>query len=131
MSMVFDEYGRPFIIVREQNAQEKQSGNAAHKVCCRFVVVSSRRCQAHIMAARAVCSIMRTSLGPKGMDKVASSYESADLSPLCQVCQGPDGDILITNDGATIMDQMELDNQIAKLLVQLSKSQVRVVLTTA
>jgi T-complex protein 1 subunit epsilon len=94
MSMVFDEYGRPFIIVREQNAQEKQSGTAAHK--------------AHIMAARAVCSIMRTSLGPKGMDKV---------------CQGPDGDILITNDGATIMDQMELDNQIAKLLVQLSKSQ--------
>ena len=35
----------------------------------------------------------------------------------------PDGDITITNDGATIMDQMELENQIARLMVQLSKSQ--------
>jgi T-complex protein 1 subunit epsilon len=35
----------------------------------------------------------------------------------------PDGDVTITNDGATILDQMDVDNQIAKLLVQLSKSQ--------
>eukprot|EP01098_Paradermamoeba_levis_P015422 TRINITY_DN784_c0_g1_i1.p1 TRINITY_DN784_c0_g1~~TRINITY_DN784_c0_g1_i1.p1 ORF type:complete len:549 (-),score=159.19 TRINITY_DN784_c0_g1_i1:110-1537(-) len=36
---------------------------------------------------------------------------------------GPDGDLLISNDGATIMDNMEIENQIGKLLVQLSKSQ--------
>lgn len=34
-----------------------------------------------------------------------------------------DGDITVTNDGATILGQMEVEHQIAKLLVQLSKSQ--------
>ena len=34
----------------------------------------------------------------------------------------PDGDIVVSNDGATIMDQMEVSHQIAKLLVELSKS---------
>lgn len=36
---------------------------------------------------------------------------------------GPDGDVTITNDGATILQQMDVEHQIAKLLVQLSKSQ--------
>jgi len=44
----------------------------------------------------------------KGLDKILIS---------------PDGDITVTNDGATILDQMEVEHQIAKLLVQLSKSQ--------
>ena len=35
----------------------------------------------------------------------------------------PDGEITVTNDGATILGQMEVEHQIAKLLVQLSKSQ--------
>lgn len=35
----------------------------------------------------------------------------------------PDGDVTITNDGATILQQMDVEHQIAKLLVQLSKSQ--------
>ncbi len=35
----------------------------------------------------------------------------------------PDGDVTVTNDGATILDNMHVDNQIAKLMVQLSKSQ--------
>ena len=35
----------------------------------------------------------------------------------------PDGDLTVTNDGATILDNMHIDNQIAKLMVQLSKSQ--------
>ena len=35
----------------------------------------------------------------------------------------PDGDVTVTNDGATILDMMDVDHQIAKLLVQLSKSQ--------
>ena len=36
---------------------------------------------------------------------------------------GPDGDVTITNDGATILQQMDVEHQIAKLLVELSKSQ--------
>ena len=44
----------------------------------------------------------------KGMDK-------------CMV--SPDGDITITNDGATILSMMHVENEIGKLLVQLSKSQ--------
>ena len=36
---------------------------------------------------------------------------------------GPDGDITITNDGATILQQMDVEHEIAKLMVQLSKSQ--------
>ena len=35
----------------------------------------------------------------------------------------PDGDITVTNDGATILGQMEVEHQIAKLLVEVSKSQ--------
>ena len=60
------------------------------------------------MAARTVASTLRTSLGPKGLDKIMVS---------------PDGDITITNDGATIMKMMDVEHQIAKLMVQLSQSQ--------
>ena len=35
----------------------------------------------------------------------------------------PDGDITVTNDGATILAQMQVEHEIAKLLVQLSQSQ--------
>ena len=60
------------------------------------------------MAARTVASTLRTSLGPKGLDKLMVSA---------------DGDITITNDGATILKMMDVEHQIAKLLVQLSQSQ--------
>ena len=35
----------------------------------------------------------------------------------------PDGDVTVTNDGATILDKMDVSHQIAKLMVELSKSQ--------
>lgn len=35
----------------------------------------------------------------------------------------PDGDITVTNDGATILKKMDVDHEIAKLMVQLSQSQ--------
>ncbi|SCV00139.1 LAMI_0G03136g1_1 [Lachancea mirantina] len=89
-----DEMGRPFIIVKDQGNKKRQQGLEAKK--------------SHILAARSVASIIKTSLGPRGLDKILIS---------------PDGEITITNDGATILSQMELDNEIAKLLVQLSKSQ--------
>ncbi|KAI9219968.1 chaperonin Cpn60/TCP-1 family [Blastocladiella britannica] len=89
-----DEYGRPFIIVREQSARSRVRGIDAQK--------------AHILAAKAVTNIVKTSLGPRGLDKILVS---------------PDGDITITNDGATILSEMHVEHQIAKLLVELSKSQ--------
>jgi hypothetical protein len=45
------------------------------------------------------------------------------LLGLDKILISPDGEITITNDGATILGQMEVEHQIAKLLVQLSKSQ--------
>src|SRR6478609_7625464 len=62
----------------------------------------------HILAARTVANIVKSSLGPRGLDKILIS---------------PDGDITVTNDGATILQQMEITNHVAKLLVELSKSQ--------
>jgi len=35
----------------------------------------------------------------------------------------PDGDVTVTNDGATILGKMEVDHEVAKLMVELSKSQ--------
>ena len=63
---------------------------------------------ANINAARSVADAVRTSLGPKGMDKMISS---------------PNGDVIITNDGATILNKMEVLQPAAKMLVDLSKSQ--------
>lgn len=94
MSLIFDEYGRPFIILREQQQQARIKGLEAQK--------------ANILAARSVSSLLRTSLGPKGMDKMLVSS---------------DGDVTITNDGATILQKMEVEHQVAKLLVDLSQSQ--------
>lgn len=45
------------------------------------------------------------------------------LPGLDKILISPDGEITVTNDGATILGQMEVEHQIAKLLVQLSKSQ--------
>lgn len=89
-----DEQGRPFIVVRDQGKKKRIAGIEAVKQ--------------HIVAARTIANIVKTSLGPRGLDKILIS---------------PDGDITITNDGATILGQMEISNHIAKLLVELSKSQ--------
>eukprot|EP01147_Barroeca_monosierra_P003141 gene3141-5888_t len=62
----------------------------------------------NIAAARAVADAVRTSLGPKGMDKMI---------------QKADGSVTITNDGATILDLIEVLHPAAKMLVQLSKAQ--------
>lgn len=93
-AVAFDEFGRPFIILRNQEKQQRLTGHDAIK--------------SHILAARNVASILRTSLGPKGLDKLMVSS---------------DGDVTVTNDGATILKNMDVDHEIAKLMVQLSKSQ--------
>jgi T-complex protein 1 subunit epsilon len=92
--LAFDENGRPFFILRDQQNQRQLTGIEATK--------------SHIMAAKRVAETLKTSLGPKGLDKIMVS---------------PDGDLTITNDGATILKCMDVDHEIAKLMVQLSQSQ--------
>ncbi|UMM16433.1 hypothetical protein L5515_013445 [Caenorhabditis briggsae] len=62
----------------------------------------------NIVAAKAVADAVRTSLGPRGMDKMI---------------QSGNGDVTITNDGATILNQMSVIHPTAKMLVELSKAQ--------
>lgn len=45
------------------------------------------------------------------------------ITGLDKILVSADGDITVTNDGATIMDKMDLEHQVAKLMVELSKSQ--------
>lgn len=45
------------------------------------------------------------------------------LKGLDKILISPDGDINITNDGATILSNIQVEHQIAKLLIQLSKAQ--------
>ncbi|MCW1301044.1 MAG: thermosome subunit beta [Candidatus Nanoarchaeia archaeon] len=62
----------------------------------------------NIMAARIVAETIRTTLGPKGMDKML-------VDSL--------GDITITNDGATILKEMEVEHPAAKMIVEVAKTQ--------
>jgi len=62
----------------------------------------------NIIAAKGVADAIRTSLGPRGMDKMI---------------QKGDGEVVITNDGATILSQMSVYHPTAKMLVELSQSQ--------
>ena len=68
MALAFDEFGRPFIIIKEQESKTRLRGLDAQK--------------ANIAAGKAVARILRTPLGPKGMDTMLPS---------------PDGDITISN----------------------------------
>jgi len=92
--LVYDEYGRPFIILKDQENKTRLKGLDALKN--------------NIRSARVLARTLRTSLGPRGMDKILVS---------------PDGEVTVTNDGATILQMMDVENQIAKLMVELSKSQ--------
>jgi len=93
-TMQVDEYGRPFLVIADQDSKSRLTGSEAIK--------------SHIIAAKTVGQTVRSSLGPNGLDKILMS---------------PDGEVTITNDGATILGMMDVQHQVAKLLVQLSKSQ--------
>jgi len=62
----------------------------------------------NIAAARAIADAVRTTLGPKGMDKML--VDSI-------------GDIVITNDGVTILEEMEIEHPAAKMMVEVAKTQ--------
>ena len=84
--------GQPIIILRQgttrNRGQEAQNSNIA--------------------AAKAVANAVRSTLGPKGMDKM--------------LIDGV-GDIVITNDGATILKEMDIEHPAAKMIVEVAKTQ--------
>jgi len=64
--------------------------------------------RANIMAARVIAEAIRTALGPKGMDKMlVDSF----------------GDVTITNDGATILKEIDVQHPAAKMMVEVAKAQ--------
>jgi archaeal chaperonin len=62
----------------------------------------------NIMAAKAVAEAVRSTLGPRGMDKMLVD----DL-----------GDIVVTNDGATIVEEMNVEHPAAKMVIEVAKTQ--------
>src|ERR671924_2014457 len=61
----------------------------------------------NITAAKVVSELVRTSLGPRGMDKMLV---------------GSIGDVTITNDGATILKEIDVEHPAAKMMVEISKA---------
>jgi thermosome len=62
----------------------------------------------NIMAARVIAEAVRTTLGPRGMDKML-------VDTL--------GDVIVTNDGVTILKEMEVEHPAAKMMVEVAKTQ--------
>lgn len=62
----------------------------------------------NILAAKVIAETVRTTLGPRGMDKMLVSTM---------------GDVVITNDGATIMKELDVQHPAAKMLVEVAKTQ--------
>jgi len=64
--------------------------------------------RANIAAAKAIAEAVRSTLGPRGMDKML-------VDSL--------GDVTVTNDGATILDEIEVQHPAAKMMVEVAKAQ--------
>jgi thermosome len=64
--------------------------------------------QANIEAGKAIAEAVRTTLGPQGMDKMLVS---------------DNGDVVVTNDGATILDEMDIEHPAAEMLVDVAEEQ--------
>ena len=62
----------------------------------------------NILAGKVLAETVRTTLGPKGMDKML-------VDSL--------GDIVVTNDGVTILKEMDIEHPAAKMLVEVAKTQ--------
>ncbi len=62
----------------------------------------------NILAAKMVADVVKTTLGPKGMDKMLVS---------------PTNEIIVTNDGVTILDEMQIEHPAAKMMVEIAKTQ--------
>ena len=64
--------------------------------------------RSNIMAAKAIAGAVRSTLGPRGMDKMLV---------------GPTGDIVITNDGATILGEIAVKHPGAKMVIEVARAQ--------
>ena len=64
--------------------------------------------QNNIAAAKAIAEAVRSTLGPKGMDKMLVDSM---------------GDVIITNDGVTILKEVEVQHPAAKMIVEIAKTQ--------
>jgi thermosome len=89
---VYEPTGIPVIILKEGTS--RSAGKDALR--------------ANMMAALTIAEMLKTTYGPKGMDKML-------VDAL--------GDVTITNDGATILDKMDVQHPAAKMLVQIAKGQ--------
>ena len=84
--------GQPVLILKEGTTRNR--GKEAQKN--------------NIMAAKVIAEVLKTTLGPRGMDKML-------IDSL--------GDITITNDGATILKDIEVEHPSAKMMVEIAKTQ--------
>jgi len=83
---------QPIIILKEGTRREKGKGAQSN----------------NIMAARAISDAVKSTLGPKGMDKMLVDSM---------------GDVVVTNDGATILKEIDVEHPAAKMIVEVAKSQ--------
>ena len=83
---------QPIIVLREGTKRERGKGAQSN----------------NIMAARAISDAVKSTLGPKGMDKMLVDSM---------------GDVVITNDGATILKEIDVEHPAAKMVVEVAKSQ--------
>src|SRR5512136_1877207 len=84
--------GAPIYILRE--GSQRTAGRDAQR--------------SNIMAAKAVAGAVRTTLGPKGIDKMLVDTM---------------GDVVITYDGVTILKEMDIEHPAAKMMVEIAKTQ--------
>jgi len=92
MAYLTTQGGQPVLILKEGTARSR--GKEAQRN--------------NIMAARIIGEVLKTTLGPRGMDKML-------IDSL--------GDITITNDGAAILDEIDVEHPAAKMMVEIAKTQ--------
>jgi len=84
--------GQPILILKE-GASRNRGRDAQHS---------------NITAAIIVSEVVKSTLGPRGMDKML-------VDTL--------GDVTVTNDGATVLDEIDVQNPAAKMMVEVAKTQ--------
>jgi thermosome len=92
MAYLTTQGGQPILILKEGTARKRGRDAQTN----------------NIMAAKIIAEVLRTTLGPRGMDKML-------IDSL--------GDITITNDGAAILDEIDVQHPAAKMMVEVAKTQ--------
>ncbi len=92
MSQRMQQGGQPMIVMSEESQRVKDQDAQNY----------------NISAARAVSEAVRSTLGPKGMDKMLVDSM---------------GDVTITNDGVTILKEMDIDNPTAEMIIEVAETQ--------